>query len=197
MDPEGWCTPVISGSSTSRAVSGSSDARGHVHCGRLQRYPAEIENLLLAHPAVSRVAVVGMPDERLGEVGMAFVVVIPAELHPEELIEWACCDGISGAPCGRDGRRSPRERRARSRRRSCAAPSATSKRERAGVYGARCVDRWSVRCVFWRVPDRHFRARRGPPRGFSYRCGARGGRPLPVARRSVPSRAACFGGRCR
>ena len=45
--------------------------------GGFNAYPAEIENLLLGHPAVGRVAVVGMPDERLGEVGMAFVVVAP------------------------------------------------------------------------------------------------------------------------
>ncbi|MDQ1431281.1 MAG: HIP---CoA ligase [Actinomycetota bacterium] len=58
--------------------------------GGFNAYPAEIENLLLAHPAVGRVAVVGMPDARLGEVGMAFVVVTPGtELGPEELIEWS------------------------------------------------------------------------------------------------------------
>ena len=43
-----------------------------------------------AHPAVARVAVVGMPDARMGEVGMAFVVVAPgATLDPDELIAWA------------------------------------------------------------------------------------------------------------
>jgi HIP---CoA ligase len=58
--------------------------------GGFNAYPAEIENLLLGHPAVGRVAVVGMPDERLGEVGMAFVVPAPgAELLPTELIAWA------------------------------------------------------------------------------------------------------------
>jgi acyl-CoA synthetase (AMP-forming)/AMP-acid ligase II len=58
--------------------------------GGFNAYPAEIENLLLDHPAVARVAVVGMPDERLGEVGMAFVVVAPGrELDPDELIAWS------------------------------------------------------------------------------------------------------------
>jgi acyl-CoA synthetase (AMP-forming)/AMP-acid ligase II len=58
--------------------------------GGFNAYPAEIENLLLEHPAVGRVAVVGMPDERLGEVGMAFVVAAPgADLRPEGLIAWA------------------------------------------------------------------------------------------------------------
>ncbi|MEX1009269.1 MAG: FadD3 family acyl-CoA ligase [Acidimicrobiia bacterium] len=58
--------------------------------GGFNAYPAEIENLLLGHPAVGQVAVVGMPDERLGEVGMAFVVAAPgAEVRAEELIDWA------------------------------------------------------------------------------------------------------------
>ena len=37
-------------------------------------YPVEIENALYAHPAVSECAVIGMPDARLGEVPLAFVV---------------------------------------------------------------------------------------------------------------------------
>jgi acyl-CoA synthetase (AMP-forming)/AMP-acid ligase II len=58
--------------------------------GGFNAYPAEIENLLLGHPAVARAAVVGMPDARLGEVGMAFVVVAPgAELDGDDLIAWA------------------------------------------------------------------------------------------------------------
>jgi len=58
--------------------------------GGFNAYPAEIENLLLTHPAVGRVAVVGTPDARLGEVGLAFVVVAPGEsLSPDALIEWA------------------------------------------------------------------------------------------------------------
>jgi acyl-CoA synthetase (AMP-forming)/AMP-acid ligase II len=42
--------------------------------GGFNAYPAEIENHLLRHPDVQQVAVIGIPDERLGEVGMAFVV---------------------------------------------------------------------------------------------------------------------------
>ncbi len=58
--------------------------------GGFNAYPAEIENLLLGHAAVGRVAVIGIPDRRLGEVGMAFVVPAPgAALEPAELIEWA------------------------------------------------------------------------------------------------------------
>jgi acyl-CoA synthetase (AMP-forming)/AMP-acid ligase II len=42
--------------------------------GGFNVYPAEIENALLRHPDVKQAAVIGIPDERMGEVGMAFVV---------------------------------------------------------------------------------------------------------------------------
>ena len=45
--------------------------------GGFNAYPAEIENLMLAHPRIAQVAVIGVPDERLGEVGKAFVVLTP------------------------------------------------------------------------------------------------------------------------
>ncbi|RIJ71331.1 fatty acid--CoA ligase family protein [Nakamurella silvestris] len=57
--------------------------------GGFNVYPAEVERLILDHPAVVEVAVVGMPDERLGEVGHAFVVVRPgSELTADELREF-------------------------------------------------------------------------------------------------------------
>jgi fatty-acyl-CoA synthase len=48
-------------------------------------YPAEIEAVLHEHPQVADAAVVGVADERWGEVGVAFVV---AEATEEELLEW-------------------------------------------------------------------------------------------------------------
>ncbi len=45
--------------------------------GGFNAYPAEIEQGLLRHPEISEAAVIGVPDQRLGEVGMAFVVVQP------------------------------------------------------------------------------------------------------------------------
>ena len=45
--------------------------------GGFNAYPAEIENMISDHPAVSQVAIVGVPDERMGEVGYAFVVLAP------------------------------------------------------------------------------------------------------------------------
>ena len=57
--------------------------------GGFNAYPAEIENLFLRNEKVAQVAVVGVPDERMGEVGMAFVVLRPdAEASAHELVEW-------------------------------------------------------------------------------------------------------------
>ena len=50
-------------------------------------YPAEVEQALHAHPAIAECAVVGVPDERWGEVGRAFVVVrAGAELDEETVL---------------------------------------------------------------------------------------------------------------
>jgi acyl-CoA synthetase (AMP-forming)/AMP-acid ligase II len=58
--------------------------------GGFNCYPAEIERMLSAHPAINQVAVIGVPDTRLGEVGKAFVTLrAGAELDEEELIAWA------------------------------------------------------------------------------------------------------------
>lgn len=58
--------------------------------GGFNCYPAEIERLLADHPAIAQVAVVGLADERMGEVGCACVVLrAGAELTPEALVAWA------------------------------------------------------------------------------------------------------------
>jgi acyl-CoA synthetase (AMP-forming)/AMP-acid ligase II len=57
--------------------------------GGFNAYPAEIENILLGNAKVAQAAVVGVPDARMGEVGVAFVVARPGEeLTPSEVIEW-------------------------------------------------------------------------------------------------------------
>ncbi len=57
--------------------------------GGFNCYPAEIEGLLFEHPEVAQVAVVGVPDERMGEVGRAFVVAEPGtKPDPEALHAW-------------------------------------------------------------------------------------------------------------
>jgi long-chain acyl-CoA synthetase len=52
-------------------------------------YPRELEEVIMGHPAVSLVAVIGVPDERLGEEVKAFVVRKPgATVNEAELLEW-------------------------------------------------------------------------------------------------------------
>jgi long-chain acyl-CoA synthetase len=58
--------------------------------GGFNVYPRELEEVLMTHPGVSLVAVVGTPDERLGEEVKAVVVRKPgAEFSAAELIEWS------------------------------------------------------------------------------------------------------------
>lgn len=79
---------------------GTLDERGYVRItdrlkdmfivGGFNAYPAEIENILLHMPGIGEAAVIGVPDERLGEVGMAFVVPAPGRsITPEAVLAWS------------------------------------------------------------------------------------------------------------
>ena len=58
--------------------------------GGFNCYPAEIEAGLIEHPAIAQVAVIGVPDERMGEVGCACVVLRHEQsLDEAGLIRWA------------------------------------------------------------------------------------------------------------
>jgi len=58
--------------------------------GGFNCYPAEIESQLCEFPGVSRAAVIGVPDERLGEVAFAFVVADSnASLDTEAILAWS------------------------------------------------------------------------------------------------------------
>jgi long-chain acyl-CoA synthetase len=80
--------------------AGFFDEDGYLHvCDRVKDmiiyageniYPAEVENALSDHPAVQEVAVIGVPDDRWGELVKAFVVLRPgADASPLELISHA------------------------------------------------------------------------------------------------------------
>lgn len=79
---------------------GKMDEQGYLHIvgrkkdlikrGGLNIYPREVEDVLLAHPAVAQAAVVGIPDDVMGEEIKAFVVLQQDEsIEAEELIEYA------------------------------------------------------------------------------------------------------------
>ncbi len=87
LDDSGWLTT---------GDFGYLDDDGYLHlAGRANElyirggynvYPAEVEGVLGAHPAVGQVAVVGAPDPVLGEIGVAFVVVADGESADEEAV---------------------------------------------------------------------------------------------------------------
>jgi acyl-CoA synthetase (AMP-forming)/AMP-acid ligase II len=57
--------------------------------GGFNAFPAEIENMMLGHPDIAQVAVVGIPDVRLGEVGVAFIVPKAGHrIDPGEVTGW-------------------------------------------------------------------------------------------------------------
>ncbi|MFD7291925.1 FadD3 family acyl-CoA ligase [Streptomyces sp. NPDC059897] len=87
VDDEGWLTT---------GDVGHLDEDGHLTLtgrskemfvvGGFNVYPAEIEQLLSRHDTVAEAAVIGVPDDRLGEVGRAYVTLRPgAETTPAEL----------------------------------------------------------------------------------------------------------------
>jgi len=78
---------------------GTMDERGYVRIvgrikdmfivGGFNAYPAEIEAAVVEHEAVTRAAVIGIPDDRMGEVGCAFVVLaVGASLDNDEFVAW-------------------------------------------------------------------------------------------------------------
>jgi len=57
-------------------------------------YPAEIENVIIAHPAINEVAVIGLPDEKWGEIACAIVVGDEAQTDEEGIISH-CAEKLS------------------------------------------------------------------------------------------------------
>ncbi len=75
IDPQGYIT--ISGRSKDIIIRGG------------ENIPVkEVEDVLIQHPAVTNVAIVGKPDDRLGEVGCAFIIAADTEPTLSELLDW-------------------------------------------------------------------------------------------------------------
>jgi fatty-acyl-CoA synthase len=68
-------------------------------------YPAEIEAVLQELPGLAEAAVIGVPDERWGEVGAAFVVCSPSQAPTDEALLQHCRQRLAGYKVPRHIRR--------------------------------------------------------------------------------------------
>jgi fatty-acyl-CoA synthase len=73
MDARGYCT--VEGRLKDMIIRGGENI-----------YPRELEELLFKHPMVAEVAVVGLPDERWGEVVAAFIRPAPGQAFDKEVL---------------------------------------------------------------------------------------------------------------
>ncbi len=91
IDTDGWLHTGDIGTMDGAGYVAITDRKKDMFItGGFNAYPAEIERLLLTHPELAQVAVIGVPDERMGEVGMAFVVAATGTTpDPEDVIAWA------------------------------------------------------------------------------------------------------------
>ena len=90
IDEEGWLHTGDIGILDERGYIKITDrSKDMFIVGGFNAYPAEIENILCDHPAISQAAVIGIEDERMGEVAKAFIILKPHEsLNAETLLLW-------------------------------------------------------------------------------------------------------------
>lgn len=90
IDPEGWLHTNDIGVLDENGYLRITDRKTDMFIvGGFNCYPAEIERIMCGNRDYAHVAVVGVPDERMGEVGKAYVVPRPsAAVTPESVIAW-------------------------------------------------------------------------------------------------------------
>jgi HIP---CoA ligase len=91
IDGEGWLHTGDVGVLDDTGYLSITDRKKDMYIsGGFNVYPAEVEKLLSSHPAIAQVAVIGVPDDRMGEMGKAFVILRPGSIvTPDDVIGWA------------------------------------------------------------------------------------------------------------
>ena len=155
IDAEGWLHTGDVGVMDERGYLRITDRiKDMFIVGGFNCYPAEIENLMFAHEAIAQVAVIGIPDERMGEVGMAFVVPAPGHAPTPEVAAGWCREQMANYKVPRRieiVRALPRER-GRQGRQAGAAPARgrgaarDRGRRRSGSWSRRARRRRPMRC---------------------------------------------------
>jgi HIP---CoA ligase len=96
IEPDGWLHTGDIGEVDTRGYLRITDRLKDLFIvGGFNAYPAEIERVIFEHPDVADVAVVGVPDERLGEVGRAFVVPVAGRSPSEAEVIGFCRDRMA------------------------------------------------------------------------------------------------------
>ncbi len=96
IDADGWLHTGDVGTLDERGYLDITDRLKDMYTsGGFNVYPAEIENELARLDAVADSAVIGVPDERLGEVGRAFIVVRPGHDLTEEEVMSFCREHLA------------------------------------------------------------------------------------------------------
>jgi acyl-CoA synthetase (AMP-forming)/AMP-acid ligase II len=90
IDPEGWFHTGDVGTVDERGYLQITDRiKDMFTVGGFNVYPAELEQVITAHPAIRDCAVIGVPDPRLGEVGRAYVCTRGDQpLDVEDLLDY-------------------------------------------------------------------------------------------------------------
>jgi acyl-CoA synthetase (AMP-forming)/AMP-acid ligase II len=91
IDGDGWFITgdigVMDATGNVRIVDRRADM---FHVGGFNVYPAEVEAFLLRNDDIDAVAVVGVPDDKLGNVGAAFVIAHPGSaVTATSIVEWS------------------------------------------------------------------------------------------------------------
>ena len=90
IDADGWLhTGDIAVADAAGNINITDRKKDMFIVGGFNAYPAEIERMMAAHPAIAAVAIVGVPEPRLGEVGMAFIVPTSGtSVDKDDVIAW-------------------------------------------------------------------------------------------------------------